>query len=194
MRDRFNADIPRLVVDAVGIVVAAHPAGRVLHLIDVGRGDENLREDRIGIERDRREKVLELIGRQPISCVARRRITGSPIIPGRRRPITVIRRGRTISIVGRRRSVAVIRWRRTIGIRVCLVRVLVRRRIFLIIAGVFLRRRRGDVELRTAQCQRRSQKRTGQDHCKRLFQFSIQVSVHVSPCNSIQVFTSAACS
>ena len=60
MRDRFHAHIPRLLVDAGGAVLP-HPARRVLHLIGEGGRHQHLRQQRIGIERDRTNQIVELI-------------------------------------------------------------------------------------------------------------------------------------
>ena len=59
--DGLDADIPRLIVDAVG-AVGANPASGFVDVIHESGGHEDLRKKRIGIERDGREKIVELFG------------------------------------------------------------------------------------------------------------------------------------
>ena len=62
MRHGLDADVPRLAVHIVGIRIVAHEAGRFVDLVRERRGDEDLGQERIGVERDRRQKVVQLVG------------------------------------------------------------------------------------------------------------------------------------
>ena len=63
---RLHARLPRLVLHHLHRVVAAHarvaarPVRGLRYLVGVDRGSEDLREERIGIKRDRREQRVEL--------------------------------------------------------------------------------------------------------------------------------------
>ncbi len=60
MRHRFYAHIPRLLVDAVRAVLA-HPTRRVFHLIGKRGRHQHLRQQRIRIQRNRTNQIVELI-------------------------------------------------------------------------------------------------------------------------------------
>jgi hypothetical protein len=53
--DRRNGRIPRLIVDLIGIIPRLEPCGGGGDVIRRGGGGKNLRQQRIGIERNRRE-------------------------------------------------------------------------------------------------------------------------------------------
>lgn len=59
--DGLDAHVPRLIVYAVG-AIRANPAGRFVDVIHKSGGHEDLGKKRIGIERDGREKIVELFG------------------------------------------------------------------------------------------------------------------------------------
>ena len=61
VRDGLDRDLPRLLVESHG-AVGPHIRGGRCNLIGIRRRDEHLREDRIRIERNRREQVLEFLG------------------------------------------------------------------------------------------------------------------------------------
>ena len=61
MGDGAHADVPGLAINAVW-AVAADPAGGFVNLIGEGSGDEHLREQRIGIECNAGEQIVQLIG------------------------------------------------------------------------------------------------------------------------------------
>src|SRR5580704_9328782 len=63
VRDGFYTDVPVLLVYAILAVFANVPRG-LFDLIRKGGGDKNLREERVGIERDGRNQIVELIGRE----------------------------------------------------------------------------------------------------------------------------------
>ncbi len=62
VRDRTHAQVPRLFVETAR-AVGAHVAVGERDLIGIRRRDQELREDRVRIERDRREQVVELLDR-----------------------------------------------------------------------------------------------------------------------------------
>ena len=80
--DGLDADVPGLLVDA-GLSIGADIASGFFDLIRKGGGDESLREKRVGIQSDGREKIVQLIGGKRLIAgplVLRRRL-----ILGRRR-------------------------------------------------------------------------------------------------------------
>ena len=60
--DRLHAHVPGLIVDA-DRAVGRHIAGGELHLVRIRRRDQQLRQDRVRIERDGREEVVEFLDR-----------------------------------------------------------------------------------------------------------------------------------
>ena len=58
--DGLYADVPILIVNTV-LAVRADVTRRLFDLIGEGGGDKDLSEERIGIESDGREKIIELI-------------------------------------------------------------------------------------------------------------------------------------
>ncbi len=64
MRHGFDADIPRLRIDIVRICSAAAETGRFIDLVGERRSRKNLSQQRVGIESDRREQVIEFFRRE----------------------------------------------------------------------------------------------------------------------------------
>ena len=60
MRDRLHAHIPRLLVDTRRAVLT-HPARRILNLIGERGRHQQLRQQRIGVQRNRADEIIELI-------------------------------------------------------------------------------------------------------------------------------------
>src|SRR5271169_637062 len=63
VRDGFHTDIPILVVYAI-LAVGANVACCLFDLIGECGGDKHLCQKRVGIEGDRRKKIVELVGRE----------------------------------------------------------------------------------------------------------------------------------
>ena len=59
--DGLYANVPILIVDAV-LAVGADVTRGLFDLVREGGGDKDLGEERVGIESDRRKKIVELIG------------------------------------------------------------------------------------------------------------------------------------
>jgi len=70
MRDGFYTNIPVLIVYAI-LAILANVSRGLLDLIRKGGGDKNLSEERVGIERDGRKQIVELIRREILvrSCL-----------------------------------------------------------------------------------------------------------------------------
>jgi hypothetical protein len=62
--DRSNGWIPRLIVDLIGIIPRLKPCGGGGDVVGGGGGGKNLRQQRIGIERNGREQIIKLVRRQ----------------------------------------------------------------------------------------------------------------------------------
>src|SRR5579859_4903246 len=60
--DGLDADVPRLIVNVL-LAIGTHPAVRIVDLIDEGCGGQDLREQRLGVQRDGSQEVVELVGR-----------------------------------------------------------------------------------------------------------------------------------
>ena len=63
MRHGPDADIPTLLVYAIRAIAANVPR-RFLHLVGKRGRNENLRQQGIRVQRDRRQQIVELIGRE----------------------------------------------------------------------------------------------------------------------------------
>jgi hypothetical protein len=63
VRNGFHADIPRLIVD-ITRAARAHMAGGKLDLIRECGGDQELGKDRVRIQRNRRQKIVQLFRRK----------------------------------------------------------------------------------------------------------------------------------
>lgn len=59
----FDADVPGLIVDAIG-AVGANPTSGFVDIVDKGGGNEHLGKKRVRIESNGREKIVELLGRK----------------------------------------------------------------------------------------------------------------------------------
>ena len=68
VRHRLHADIPRLVVDVGRAVGADEPRG-FLDLVREGRGHQHLSQQRVWIERNRADEVVELVRGVPLEIV-----------------------------------------------------------------------------------------------------------------------------
>ncbi len=62
---RLHAHIPRLVIDAVG-AVGPHMTRRLLDLIGEGGRHQHLRQQRVRVQRDRTDEVVELFARKAV--------------------------------------------------------------------------------------------------------------------------------
>ena len=63
MGHRLDAHVPGLVVDARRPAVLPHVARRLVDLIHEGRRGQYLGDERIGVKRDRRQQVVQFLGR-----------------------------------------------------------------------------------------------------------------------------------